>query len=77
MRISLKQQKRDLKKELAQATSQQVLSEMEARQVTARMAERAMQMFEEVSLTLPAMRIIMQRVAARSGVSEPDSGTGQ
>ena len=72
-RISIKQKKRDLKKAIADSTAQQVVSELEARQRTARMVDEATVVLSELKQTIPIMRQLMEQAVRKRGGSETES----
>jgi len=64
-RITLKQKKRDLKKELAEATAGEVRSELAAREKTTRMVEEATKLLTELNKSVPAMNVVIEALARK------------
>jgi hypothetical protein len=64
-RITLKQKKRDLKKELAEATAGEVRSELAAREKTTRMVEEATKLLTELNKSVPAMNVVIEALAKK------------
>jgi len=71
-RLNAKQQKRDFKQELAQATKEQVLSEVAVREKQIKMVEEATKVFEQLNKTMPVMLLLLQHQAGRLGIAADD-----
>ena len=73
-RITIKQQKRDLKKELADATASQVQSEIAARQETVRMVGEATKLLAQMNKIMPAMGALVELLGKKHAGSEAGGG---